>query len=69
VKWSDRAIDDARELKGLLQFARSHKLGRRPLVTTLTHQELKSVDGIEIEFSPCSVHCYTVGKNTLDRRR
>ena len=69
VKWSDCAVDDPRELKGLLQFARSHKLIRRPLVTTLTRQEVRSIDGVEIEYSPCSVHCYTVGKNTLDRRR
>lgn len=69
VKWSDRAVEDAREIKGLLQFARLHKLDRRPLVTTLTQHVVKTIDGIEIEFCPCSVHCYTVGKNTLDRRR
>jgi len=24
---------------------------------------------VEIDFTPCSLHCYTVGKNTLERRR
>ncbi|OGA07422.1 MAG: ATPase [Betaproteobacteria bacterium RIFCSPLOWO2_02_64_14] len=69
VKWSDRAADDPREVKGLVEFAKAHKLARRPLVTTLTRSETKTVDGVEIDFTPCSLHCYTVGKNTLERRR
>lgn len=69
VKWSDRAVDDPRELKALIEFAKKHKLSRRPLVTTLTRGETKTVDGVEIDFTPCSLHCYTIGKNTLERKR
>jgi hypothetical protein len=69
VKRSDRAVDDPREIEAVMRFAGTHEFGRRPLVTTLTRQETRSVGGVEIEFSPCSVHCYTVSKNTLDQRR
>jgi hypothetical protein len=25
------------------------------------------LDGTDVEFTPTSLHCYTVGKNTLER--
>lgn len=68
VKWSDRAVDNPRELKGVIEFAKAHELARRPLVTTLTREETRTVEGVEIDFVPCSLHCYTVGKNTLERK-
>lgn len=69
VKWSDRALEDVKPIKGLLEFARKHKLERLPLVTTLSVEGRKSVKGVEVEFTPNSLHCYTVAKNTLERRR
>ena len=69
VKWSDRAPSDAKEIKALLEFARVNPLARRPLVTTRTVSDIKTFDGIEIEFTPASLHCYTVGRNTLERSR
>ena len=69
VKWTDRAWDDPREVKGLIEFARLHKLGRKPLVTTRTARGVKTIDGVEVEFAPTSLHCYTVGRNTLERSR
>jgi uncharacterized protein len=69
VKWSDRARNDAKEIKALLEFARVNTLARRPLVTTRTISEIKTMDGIEVEFTPASLHCYTVGRNTLERSR
>lgn len=69
VKWSDRPFEDARSIKGLLEFAKKHKLGRKPLVTTLSKEGNKVIGGIEVEFMPSSLHCYTVAKNTLERRR
>ena len=67
VKWSDRAFDNPKEIKGLLDFAKNHKLGRMPLVTTLSKSGIKKVMGLDVEFTPSSLHCYTVAKNTLDR--
>jgi hypothetical protein len=69
VKWSDRAIEDVKPIKGLLEFSRKHNLGRLPLVTTLSVGGRETVRGIELEFTPSSLHCYTVAKNTLERRR
>ena len=69
VKWSDRAPNDTKEIKPLLEFARSNTLVRRPLVTTRTISDIKIMDGVEIEFTPASLHCYTVGRNTLERSR
>jgi hypothetical protein len=69
VKWSDRAPGDAKEIKALLEFARTNTLARRPLVTTRTISEIKTMDGIEVEFTPAALHCYTVGRNTLERSR
>lgn len=67
VKWSDRVVEDKKGIKGLLEFAKRHKLARNPLVTTHTISVNKRVDGVDIDFVPCSLHCYTVGKNTLER--
>lgn len=69
VKWSDRPFDDAKVIKGLLEFAKKHKLVRTPLVTTLSKGGMKEMMGVTVEFMPCSLHCYTVAKNTLERRR
>lgn len=69
VKWSDRPFDDPKEIRGIIEFAQTHKLARMPLVTTLSRSGVKTMNGIEVEFSPTSLHCYTVGRNTLDRSR
>lgn len=69
VKWSDRAASDAKEIKALLEFARTNTLARRPLVTTRTASGIKMMDGVEVEFTPTALHCYTVGRNTLERSK
>jgi predicted AAA+ superfamily ATPase len=67
VKWSDRPAENPKKIKSLLQFARRHKLARKPLVTTRTITATREIDGVAIDFVPCSLHCYTVGKNTLEQ--
>lgn len=69
VKWSDRPVDDAKEIRGIIEFAATHKLARMPLVTTLSRSAVKTMNGVDVEFAPTSLHCYTVGRNTLDRSR
>jgi uncharacterized protein len=69
VKWSDRAFEDSKEIKGLIEFAKRHTLKRAPLVTTYSKTGLNDMSGITVEFIPASVHCYTVAKNTLERPR
>lgn len=65
IKWSDRAVDDWSELRGLREFARAHKLARRPLVTTLTRAARGKQDDLEIDFVPTSLHAYTIARNLL----
>jgi uncharacterized protein len=69
VKWSDRVWDEPREIRGVLDFSRKHKLRRVPLVTTVSKHGERDIGGVRVEFAPVSLHCYTVGKNTLERRR
>jgi len=65
VKWSDRYYSSPSELKALLEFMGNHKLVRPPLVTTRSKDGKKVIKDKEIEFSPASLHCYTIGKNVL----
>lgn len=69
VKWSDRVFEDAKEIKGIIEFARANKMGRKPLVTTRSQTGVKTMQDVEIEFTPASLLCYTVSKNMLERSR
>lgn len=69
VKWSNRVLEAYKPIKGLIEFCRKHPMERLPLVTTLSIDRVATVSGIEVEFTPTSLHCYTVAKNTLERRR
>jgi uncharacterized protein len=65
IKWSDRAWQDPGELKPLRRFMEAHTLARAPLVTTLTQSGIQQIDGHAVEFSPSSLHCYTIARNLL----
>ena len=65
IKWSDRAWHDPGELRGLRRFMATHSLARAPLVTTLTQSGSQQIDGQTVEFSPSSLHCYTIARNLL----
>lgn len=67
VKWSDRALDHGGELKGIVELARRKPPRRAPLVTTLSRSEAREVDGVEIDFVPTSLHCYTIARNLQDQ--
>jgi hypothetical protein len=67
AKWSDRPFDDLREVRGLMAFSGRHPLARPPLVTTCTKAGRKHAGAVEVEFTPAALHCYTIGKNTLER--
>lgn len=67
VKWTDRFFERPAELKGVLAFAGNNALARPPVVTTRTRSGLKTVNGIALEFVPTSIHCYTIGRNVLQR--
>lgn len=67
VKFTDAVLQDPSALRGIVAFCKKHKLTRPPLVTTLTQSATRQVDGVDMEFTPSSLHCYTVGKNSLER--
>ncbi len=65
IKWSDRIPTALNELRGLHALASKNLLTRMPLVTTRTHTGKTTLDGIEIEFMPVALHCYTIARNLL----
>ncbi|WP_089727798.1 ATP-binding protein [Candidatus Thiosymbion oneisti] len=67
VKWSDRFFERPADLKGVLAFAAANRLSHPPLITTRTRQGSKRIDGIELQFVPTSLHCYSIGRNVLRR--
>jgi predicted AAA+ superfamily ATPase len=64
VKWSDRYCDHPGELKGLLSFCKANKL-KTVLVTSKSKTQLCNEEGIQLEFVPASVYCFTVGYNLI----
>ena len=65
IKWSDRIPNALSELRGISELAAKNPLARMPLVTTRTYTGKTTVGGIEIEFMPVALHCYTVASNLL----
>jgi predicted AAA+ superfamily ATPase len=65
IKWSDRIPGALSELRGISELAAKNPLVRMPLVTTRTYTGKTTVGGIEIEFMPVALHCYTVASNLL----
>ena len=71
VKWTDRYFEHVDELSGLIMFAKKTGLDLRSkipglvVVTTKTKLGRKNIDGVQVEFIPTSLNCYTVGKNIV----
>ena len=71
IKWTDRFYERPGELKALLEFcSNNEKLSEAPLVTTKTRFGVKTVDyaglQIELNYTPSSTYCYTVGRNVTN---
>ena len=64
IKWSNKYAIEPYKLKSLLRFCKENRL-TQALVTTISHQEVKVADGVEMTFIPCSTYSYTVGLNTI----
>lgn len=65
IKWSDAAWNSPNLLRGIRTLSTQHHLARPPLVTTKTQVGTQSIDGQPFEFVPCSLHCYTIGRNLV----
>jgi uncharacterized protein len=68
IKWSNRYFEKPSELKSLVSFCRKCKL-KTALVTTIDKTGLIEYDGIKLQFVPASAYAYTVGKNTLIKKK
>lgn len=66
IKWSDRYLGRPKELRSLIRFCLENKLPRA-LITSLSVEEQKLHDGLELHFIPASVYAYTIGVNTISR--
>lgn len=64
IKWTDRFVTNPGELKSLLKFCKENNLVRA-IVTSISQQELKQYDGIELYFIPAAAYAFTIGANTL----
>ena len=64
VKSTDRYCTHTEELKDVVTFCRLNKL-TNILVTSKTLTLMSKIDGIEVEFRPASLYCFTVGFNLI----
>ena len=64
IKWSNQYAKDPQKLKSLLAFCKENNL-TQALVTTLSYQDVKEVQGVQLSFIPCATYAYTVGLNTI----
>lgn len=68
VKWSDRFPDFPGELKSVRQFCQKNKLSRAAVTTRTITRQLQ-MEGIELDFLPSALYCYSVGRNIVEGRR
>lgn len=67
IKWSNRFAKSLHKLSNLKSFCKKNGL-ERTLITTLDIEEIKEDDGLIYDFTPCSLYCYTVGRNAVDEK-
>jgi len=68
IKWSNRYFNKPNELKSLYKFCLENKLNN-PIVTTIDREGEKKYKELNIQFLPSSAYAYTVGKNTLEKKK
>jgi uncharacterized protein len=68
VKWSDRFCDHPGELKNVISFCRANGLDS-VLVTSRSKIAACELHGVQIDFVPTSIYCYTVGFNVIHHRQ
>lgn len=67
IKWSNRFAKSIQKLSKLKSFCKKNNIDRT-LVTTLDIEEIKEDDDLTYDFTPCSLYCYTVGRNAVDEK-
>ena len=67
TKWSDRHVENANELRQLIEFCRAHRLGDA-IVTTRTVLDVATHGGVMVQHVPSALYCYTVGYGLVSSR-
>jgi len=68
IKWTNRFFEKPNELKSLNKFCAETNLNN-PIVTTIDKEGEKKVQNLNIQFLPASSYAYTVGQNTLEKKK
>jgi len=68
IKWTNRFFNKPNELKSLFRFCTESKLNN-PIVTTIDKEGEKKYQNLNIQFLPASSYAYTVGQNTLEKKK
>lgn len=68
IKWTNRYFDKPNELKSLYKFCTESKLND-PIVTSIDKEGSKVYKELNIQFLPASAYAYTIGRNTLEKKK
>lgn len=68
IKWSNRFYDKPYDLKSLIKFCNENKLDNA-IITTLNKEGVQEYQGIKLHYIPAAAYAYTVGINTLNRKK
>jgi predicted AAA+ superfamily ATPase len=67
IKWSNRPVNNLKEIKNLLSFCENTKL-HSAIVTTLDLSGQKELAGIEVTFVPAAEYAYNAGYATIAQK-
>ena len=68
IKWSNRFLEKPSGLKSLVKFCKENKL-KNALVTTIDKEGVLKIEDISIQYVPASTYAYTIGRNTLIKKK
>lgn len=68
IKWSNRFVKNPGELKNIKFFCKKHNLDSAAITTIDINREIIN-DGLNLQFIPASLYCYTVGRNILAHKQ
>jgi predicted AAA+ superfamily ATPase len=68
IKWSDRYYHKPKELKSLIKFCQENEI-KTPIITSIAKEGEIEYAEIQFQFLPSSSYAYTIGKNTLERKK
>lgn len=68
IKWSNQFYNNPGDLKSLSYFMEKNSLNSA-VVTSITEEGTKELNGLTIHFIPVACYAYTVGENTINQAK